>query len=39
MVTDSLVSECDLAVLREFGVGVPVLLADATGVLRQTLAT
>jgi cytidine deaminase len=39
VVTESLVSECDLAVLREFGVGVPVLLADASGILRQTLTT
>ena len=39
VVTDALVSECDLAVLREFGVGVPVLLADPEGVVRQTLST
>ena len=39
LVTDGLVSEADLAVLREFGVGVPVLVAGPDGVLRETLST
>ena len=39
VVTEGLPSEADLAVLREFGVGVPVLLAGADGGVRQQLAT
>lgn len=39
LVTDGLVSEADLAVLREFGVGVPVHVAGPDGVLRETLTT
>ena len=39
IVTEALVSECDLAVLREFGPGVPVLLAGPDGVVRETLST
>ena len=34
-----LVSEADVAVLREFGVGVPLLLADADGTVRHTVTT
>lgn len=37
--TQVLVSEADLTVLREFGVGVPVLVAGTDGVVRETLAT
>jgi cytidine deaminase len=36
LVTDSLVSDADLAVLREFGVGVPLLVAAPDGTLRET---
>ena len=32
-------SEADLAVLREFGVGVPVHVAGPDGVVRETLST
>ena len=39
VVTEGLPSEADLAVLREFGVGVPVLLAGADGQVRETLTT
>lgn len=39
IVTEGLVSGADLAVLREFGVGVPVLVAGPDGELRETLAT
>ena len=39
LVTDGLVSEADLAVLREFGVGVPVHVAGADGVVQETLHT
>ena len=39
MVTEGLPSEADLAVLREFGVGVPVLLAGPDGVVRERLTT
>jgi cytidine deaminase len=39
VVTAGLVSSADLAVLREFGVGTPVLLADPDGNLRETLST
>ena len=34
--TESLVSDADLAVLREFGVGVPLLVAAPDGTLRET---
>ena len=34
-----LVSEADLAVLREFGVGVPLLLAGDDGVVHHTVST
>jgi cytidine deaminase len=37
--TDGLVSEADVAVLREFGVGVPLLVAAADGSVRETLST
>ena len=36
VVTEALVSEADLAVLREFGVGTPLLVASPDGVLRET---
>lgn len=36
VVTASLVSDSDLAVLREFGVGTPLLVAGPDGVLRET---
>jgi len=39
VVTPGLASEADLAVLREFGVGVPVLLAAPDGTVRATLRT
>jgi cytidine deaminase len=39
VVTEGSLSEIDLAVLREFGVGVPVLLAGPDGVLRETVTT
>jgi cytidine deaminase len=39
VVTDGLPSAADLAVLREFGVGVPVMLADPGGAVRDTLST
>ena len=39
VVTEGLPSEADLAVLREFGVGVPVLLAGPDGAVRDTLRT
>jgi cytidine deaminase len=39
VVTEGLPSEADLAVLREFGVGVPVLLAGPDGGVRDTLVT
>ena len=39
VVTEGLPSEADLAVLREFGVGVPVMLAAPDGAVRDTLAT
>jgi len=35
----SLVSEADLAVLREFGVGVPLLLAGDDGTVHHTVST
>ncbi len=39
VVTEGLPSEADLAVLREFGVGVPVHVAGPDGVVRETLST
>ena len=39
VVTEGLVSSADLAVLREFGVGTPVLVATPAGELRETLTT
>lgn len=39
VVGETLVSEADLAVLREFGVGVPLLLAGVDGELRRTVTT
>ncbi|MCU1672380.1 MAG: hypothetical protein JWN77_493 [Frankiales bacterium] len=39
VVSEALVSGADLAVLREFGVGVPVLVAGSDGVVRETLST
>ena len=39
VVTDSLVSAADLAVLREFGVGTPLLVASPDGALRETRHT
>jgi cytidine deaminase len=39
VVTEGLPSESDLAVLREFGVGLPVLLAGPDGTVRETLTT
>ena len=39
LVTEGLPSSADLAVLREFGVGVPVHVAGSDGVVRETLTT
>jgi cytidine deaminase len=39
VVTERLPSGADLAVLREFGVGVPVMLAGTDGTVRETLTT
>ncbi len=39
LVADGPVRAADLAVLREFGAGVPVLLAGSDGVVRETLST
>ena len=39
VVTETLPSEADLAVLREFGVGLPVLVAGTDGRVRETLST
>ena len=39
LVTESLVSEADLAVLREFGVGLPVHVAGRDGSVREMLST
>lgn len=39
VVTEGLPSQADLAVLREFGVGVPVLLASPDGVVHDSLST
>ena len=36
VVTDGLVSDADLAVLREFGIGTPLLVANPDGTLRET---
>ena len=36
VVTEGLVSDADLAVLREFGVGTPLLVASPDGSLRET---
>lgn len=35
VVTEGLVSDADLAVLREFGVGTPLLVANPDGTLRE----
>ncbi len=39
VVTEALLSSADLAVLREFGVGLPVIVAGPDGVVRETLST
>ena len=39
VVGGSLVSEADVAVLREFGVGVPLLLAADDGTVHHTVST
>ena len=39
VVGDALASEADVAVLREFGVGVPLMLAGDDGAVRQTITT
>ncbi len=39
MVGGSLVSQADVAVLREFGVGVPLLLAGHDGVVHHSVTT
>jgi cytidine deaminase len=39
VVTEGSLSDADLAVLREFGSGVPVLLAGPDGTLRETATT
>lgn len=39
LVTEGLVSEADLGVLREFGSGVPVHVAGPDGAVRETLLT
>ena len=39
VVGGALVSEADVAVLREFGVGVPLLLAGDDGAVRHTITT
>ena len=39
VVSGVLVSEADLAVLREFGVGVPLLIAGEDGVVHRTVST
>ena len=36
VVTEGLVSDADLAILREFGPGVPLLVAAPDGTLRET---
>ena len=39
VVGGSLVSEADIALLREFGVGVPLLLADDDGTVHHRIST
>ena len=39
VVGGALASEADVAVLREFGVGVPLMLAGDDGTVRQTITT
>jgi cytidine deaminase len=39
VVTEQPINDGDLAVLREFGAGIPVLLAGPDGVVRETLST
>jgi hypothetical protein len=39
VVGGALVSEADVAVLREFGVGVPLLLAGEDGTVHHTVTT
>ena len=39
LVTEGLVSSADLAVLREFGVGIPVHVAGSDGTVREVLGT
>jgi len=39
LVTEGLVSDADLAVLREFGIGTPLLVAGPDGALRETIST
>lgn len=39
VVGGALVSEADLVLLREFGVGVPMLFADDSGQVRHTVTT
>jgi len=39
VVGGALMSQADLAVLREFGVGVPLLLAGADGLVHHTVTT
>ena len=39
VVSGALVSQADIAVLREFGVGVPLLLAGDDGTVRAVLST
>jgi cytidine deaminase len=39
VVGGSLVSEADVAVLREFGVGIPLLLASDDGTVHHTITT
>lgn len=39
VVGGSLVSSADVAVLREFGVGVPLLLADDEGIVHHSITT
>jgi len=39
VVTEGSLADLDLAVLREFGAGIPVLLAGPDGVLRETATT
>lgn len=39
LVSEDALNAADLAVLREFGAGVPVLLAGPDGIVRETLTT